>query len=192
VKEIEIRSAIADRSLGESPDQPMLVVPELALCQAEVRIDLAVIETQRLVGWEIKARTDNLNRLPKQQEIYSKVFDRMWLAADNRHLEKAMDVIPTWWGVVRVENRDGQCHLTQVRGSRLNRNVDLRALVCLLWRDEVIVELQRVGLDEGAARLPKRELWEALAGAAPRHVSPTRLRARVRAQLMARQDWRVG
>ena len=192
VRESDIRAAIAKRSLLSSPDTPPLIVPELALCQAEARIDVAVVGVQRLVGWEIKARTDTLNRLPRQQRVYSKIFDRMWLAADHRHIQQALALIPGWWGVMRVDERDGVCHLTQMRSSRLNRDIDLQALVRLLWRDEVLAELDALGLGEGLARLPKRELWLQLAEASPRHVSPTQLRRRVRFRLMARQDWRVG
>lgn len=191
VREAEVRAAIAAWATSPVENDPPLLVPEMALCQAEARIDLAVVGDARLIGWEIKTRTDRLARLPRQQQVYSKVFDRMWLAADERHIERALAVIPNWWGVVRVDDRDGECHLTQLRASRLNRDVDLYSLVRLLWRDEVLSELVALDLAEGRTRTPKRELWVALANAAPRHISASRLRGRVRARLMARGDWRV-
>ena len=191
MEEAWVRAAIASRSRTCAPPEPHLLIPELALCQAEARIDLAVVERSRLVGWEIKTRADRLTRLPQQQQVYSRVFDRVWLAADVKHIEAATAVIPEWWGIVRIEADAGQCRLVQVRSSRLNRGVDLYSLVRLLWRDEVLSELARVGLGEGQARSPKRELWAALAAAAPRFISAAQLRSRVRTRLMSRDDWRA-
>lgn len=192
VRESDIRAAIAARAVSVSPEVPPLVLPELAVCQSEARVDVAVVDARRLVGWEIKSEGDRLDRLPHQQAVYGRVFDRMWLAADARHIRRAVDVIPDWWGIVRVDERGGGCHLTQVRPSRVNRSVDLHALVELLWREEVLDELGQLGLSDGRARSPRRELWWTLAEAAPTLISPTKLRSRVRARLMARQDWRVG
>ena len=33
------------------------------------------------MGWEIKTRQDTLSRLPRQEAVYSRVFDRVWLVA---------------------------------------------------------------------------------------------------------------
>jgi hypothetical protein len=188
VRESDVRAAIAARVNSSSGIRR--VVPELALCQAEARIDVAVVEPARLVGWEIKTETDGLRRLPRQEEVYSRIFDRMWLAAHAKHLPAALELVPDWWGVVRVERRSTGCHLVQVRPSRLNRSVDLHALTCLLWRDEVLDELASLGLADNLTRAPKRVLWNALASAAPQRVSPTALRRRIRERLLNRRNWR--
>lgn len=192
VNEADIRTAIAERAVTPSTLARRLVVSELAVCQAEARVDVAVVDARGLVGWEIKSEADSLDRLPRQQAVYGRVFDRMWLAADARHIRRALDVIPDWWGVVRVEDHDGSCRLTQVRASRLNRDVDLHALVELLWREEVLTELDQLGLSAGRTRAPRRELWRALADASPKFISPAKLRSRVRGRIMARRDWRAG
>jgi hypothetical protein len=189
MRESDVRTAIAERA-QRSPD-PTLLINEMALCQAEARIDVAFVQPQRLVGWEIKTKADRLTRLNSQEAVYSRVFDRVWLAADVRHLDQALAVVPRWWGVMRVEDRAGTCRLVQVRPSRLNRAVDLHSLVCLLWRDETLAELQSLNLSSGVERTPRRELWGRLAAAAPRRVSPAALRRRVRLRIMARTDWRV-
>ncbi|SLE92600.1 sce7726 family protein [Mycobacteroides abscessus] len=188
VRESDVRTAIATRVTSDGGIRR--VIPELALCQAAARIDVAVVEPARLVGWEIKTETDGLRRLPRQEEVYSRVFDRVWLAVHAKHLPTALDLVPDWWGAVRVEEHSAGCRLVQVRPSRLNRSIDLHALTCLLWRDEVLGELNELGLADGLARAPKRELWDALASAAPRHVSPTQLRRRIRVRLISRRGWR--
>jgi hypothetical protein len=189
VRESDVRVAIAARAASRGGLQR--VVPELALCQAEARIDVAIVEPTRLVGWEIKTEVDGLRRLPHQEGVYSRVFDRVWIAAHAKHLPTAIDLVPSWWGVVRIEERRAECRLVQVRPSRLNRSVDLRALACLLWRDEVLGELASLGLTGGLERAPKRELWDALASAAPRRVSSSELRRRIRLRLISRRGWRA-
>lgn len=189
VREVDVRAAIAARAASNAG--PQRVVPELALCQAEARIDVAVVEPRRLVGWEIKTEVDGLRRLPRQEEVYSRVFDRVWLAAHVKHLPAAIELVPHWWGIVRIEERSFGCRLVQVRPSRLNRSVDLRALACLLWRDEVLEELASLGLADSLKRAPRRDLWDALASAAPRRVSPSELRRRIRLRLISRRGWRA-
>jgi hypothetical protein len=191
MREADVRSAIAAR-LSSNTVSTALMVSEMVVCQAEARIDLAVIEPNRLVGWEIKTGVDKLTRLPLQQEIYSRVFDRVWLVAEQKHLCEATNMVPAWWGVVRVDDRPTGCRLTQVRPSRVNRQIDMDSVVRLLWRDEALAELRLLGLDAGLGRAPKRQLWDALAAAVPRRISATELRKRVRVRLMSRIDWRAG
>lgn len=190
VREAEV-SAVLQRRLRENIGYAgSRIIPELNLCQSKARIDLAAVNS-RLLGWEIKTAADTLDRLPGQQEVYSRIFDRLWLVADPRHLERGIDLIPDWWGVLAISERRGQCRLIEVRRSRINRDVDLKSLVRMLWREEVLLELEALSLASGLQRAPRRELWETLANAAPKHISPTRLRHRVRIRLKDRQGWRL-
>jgi hypothetical protein len=191
VHERAVRAAIAARVLSDDPHPAeTLIVHELALCQAEARVDVATINGQ-FVGWEIKTRTDRLSRLPKQQSVYSRVFDRVWLVADDRHIGPATAMIPPWWGVLRIGLAGHSCALELIRPSMVNPGVDLHALVRLLWRDEALQELHRLGLDGGVERAPRRILWDRLANAAPATISESELRSRVRSRLREREDWRA-
>ena len=184
-----IRQAIAERESGRS-DNSVRLIPELAVCRSDARIDLAVVGRQ-FVGWEIKTASDSLYRLGRQAESYGRVFDRVWLAADRRHLEAAEKIIPSWWGIARVESSGPYFRVVAVRASKVNRNVDPYSLVTLLWRDEVAEELASIGLGNRIGRRPKRELWEELAQSAPATISLRELRTRVRGRLMDRTHWRA-
>jgi hypothetical protein len=192
MREADVRDALVERLRRQhvNEQQQTRIVHELSLCQAEARIDLAVVNC-RLTGWEIKTAADTLGRLPLQQPVYSRVFDRVWLAADARHVDGALGLIPPWWGVVRVGERRGVCTLTQVRPSRLNPGVDLASLVRLLWRDEALAELKALGLAEGLERAPRRVLWQRLAEAVPRQASKAQVQRRVRERLRDREGWRA-
>lgn len=190
--EAEVRAAVEERLVAEHRRDPgTRVVHELGMTQAGARIDLAVVNG-RLTGWEIKTVADTLARLPHQQEAYSRVFDRVWLVADGRHLDRALTVVPPWWGVARADPSDRGCVLRVVRTSRLNRQVDPRSLVRLLWRDETLGELVALGADRGLAGAPRTILWDALADAVPAgRLTLPRLKSRVRARLRSREGWRA-
>lgn len=191
MREADVRGALVERLRRQHADEhETRIVHELSLCQAEARIDLAVVNG-RLTGWEIKTAADTLGRLPLQEPVYSRVFDRVWLAADARHVDGAFGMIPHWWGVVRVGERGGACVITQVRPSRLNPDVDLASLVRLLWRDEALAELEALGLAQGLERAPRRVLWQRLADAVPRRASKAQVQRRVRERLRDREGWRA-
>lgn len=191
VREAEVRAAVQRRAESRGGHAEARFISELNVCQSAARIDLAAVNS-RLLGWEIKTAFDSLERLPGQQAIYSRVFDRVWLVADERHIDKAVQLIPDWWGVLQIRERGGVCGLVEIRRSRLNRQVDLFSLVKLLWRQETLDELHRLNLSRGLERAPRRELWEALAGAAPKHITTSALQGRVRARLKERRGWRSG
>jgi hypothetical protein len=188
-REAEVRAAVQRREAGRGGTEHARFIAELGVCQAAARIDLAAVHS-RLVGWEIKTAHDSLARLPGQEAVYSRVFDRVWLVADRRHIDKALDLIPSWWGVLEIREVAGTCSLREVRRSRLNRQVDLESFVKLLWRQEAFEELQLLDLAGGLQRAPKSVLWHALAGAAPHRISAAELQSRVRGRLKERRGWR--
>jgi hypothetical protein len=189
-REGTVRRTLIDYVARAHKGVPVRFVPELDLCQAQARIDLAAING-RLCGWEIKTAADSLTRLPRQEHVYSRVFDRVWLVADRRHIDRGLTMIPDWWGVLRVDGDSTSCKLRQVRGSRLNPRVDLFSLVRLLWRHEVLEELHNLGLSSGLERLPRAKLWEQLALAVPSRLTRPELQRHVRAKLTAREGWRA-
>lgn len=192
LSELQLRQALASRVASDFPAGPdTLVVHELGLCAASARIDLAVVGSKLLAGWEIKSAADTLTRLPVQESMYSKVFDRVWLVADSRHIARALQIIPEWWGVMRADSVMDTCRLRVVRRSRLNKNVNCHSLVQLLWRAEALEEIERLGLStKRLSNAPRGIVWDALADAVPKTISAAQLKARIRFRLKSREGWR--
>lgn len=184
-----MRAALASKLTAGHDLGGSRIIHELDLCQAAARVDIAVVNGS-MTGWEIKTASDTLTRLPRQRDVYSRVFDRVWLAAAPRHVEPALALIPDWWGVVEIRGESDTYRFRTVRRSKRNPAVDLHSVVRLLWRQETLEELQAIGLGDGMQRAPRRVLWEALAQAAPRRVSKTLLKERVRWRLKTRAGWR--
>ncbi len=178
----EIRSALRAYLLAKyAGEADTAFIEELGLCRGQARIDLAVVNGL-LHGFEIKSDRDSLRRLPPQAEVYSRVFERMTLVVGNRHLTEAMEVVPDWWGILRIDQRRTGLAFRVVRRGRRNPVRDPRALVELLWRDEALELLAAKGAARGARGKPRSLVWDRLC----EHLDLSEIAATVCTSLKAR------
>jgi hypothetical protein len=178
----EIRPALRDWILARVVrDGDDTVLEELGLLRGCVRVDLVLV-SGILHGFEIKSDRDSLGRLANQAEIYGKVLDRATLVVGERHLVKAMSIIPTWWGVIRVVAGEGGPKFTTIRRGRPNPRRDPRSLAELLWLSDAIALLEERDLAGGARGKTRAVVWDRLC----RHFKLEEITAAVCAQLKAR------
>jgi hypothetical protein len=188
VRDLDVRKALhASLQLEHASDLANTrFVDELDLC-GEVRVDVAVVNGN-LSGYELKSAKDTLKRLPKQVDFYSKVLDYAVLVVADNHHDGAVGMIPDWWGVtVAVADAEGSVALEVLRVPDFNPGIDAAHLSRLLWRDEILAELTRLGLDRGVRSKPRRILWERFASSVPLD----EVRDAVRRCLKARTTWRA-
>lgn len=178
----EIRSALRAYLLARcAGEADTALIEELGLCRGQVRIDLAVVNGL-LHGFEIKSDRDSLRRLPSQAEVYSRVFERMTLVVGVRHLTEAMEVVPDWWGILRIDQRRAGLAFRVVHRGRRNPARDPRALVELLWRDEALSLLAARDAARGVRGRPRSLVWDRLC----EHLDLTEIAATVCAALKVR------
>lgn len=187
MRDIDVRLALHRDLLGQHKHDlaNTLFVDELDLC-GEVRVDVAVINGS-LSGYELKSAKDTLRRLPKQVELYSKMLDYAVLVVAENHYNEATEIVPDWWGVTVALALEDGVFLKEVRPAELNPKVDASYLVRLLWRDEILAELTRLGLDKGVRSKPRRVLWERFSDSIPLD----EVRSIVRRRLKDRTNWRA-
>lgn len=190
MRDIDVRSALL-QNLVETRfrDQSPLVIHELGLCQGAARIDIAVIGSS-LSGYEIKSEHDTLERLPSQQRVYERSLDFVTLVCGFRHLDRALRIVPSWWGVITARSTSSahiRVELEQYREEKENPNIDPFSLAQLLWREEALEALDRLGLSAGMKSKPRRYLWRELADT----LSVEDLSTLVRETLKSRTSWRV-
>lgn len=187
LRDSDIRTA-AHRSLlhhaRSCPDT--IVIDELGLDHGACRVDIAVINGH-IRGVEIKADTDVLDRLPHQVAAYGGVVNRATLIAAPRHVERALAMLPDWWGLMVVDRGTTQgLRFRAVRPERVNRRVDPLMQARLLWRPEAVAILRALGHPERLLRQPREVLYQELVAALP----PRVLARHVRETLKVRQAWR--
>ena len=136
-----------------------VLIDELGLCQGKARVDIAVVNG-RLHGYEIKSERDSLRRLGAQADLYSKVFDRVTLVCDDRHVRQALGIVPPWWEVQRIVPTAQDPTFKRVRRGRKNPNRDIRVLAELLWREEAMALLAQRDALRGLRGKPRADLWD--------------------------------
>lgn len=144
--DVDIRRALYRVLLASIPAGDVRVVDELSIAHGNSRVDVAVIG-DCLHGYEIKSAADTLNRLRRQIEDYNRVFDRMTLVVDQKHAEVALQIIPSWWGVIQARS-DGEhgIVLERLRHNEPNPAVQRLMQLNLLWRTELEVVVRRLGI----------------------------------------------
>jgi hypothetical protein len=179
---LALRAALNEEHRGALDDT--LFVDELDLC-GYVRVDVAVLNGS-LSGFELKSASDTLRRLPTQVEYYSQVLDYATLVVAENHQDKALDLIPDWWGHTTAHWVDDEVVLEVVREPQLNPTPHPPAIALLLWRNEALEELTARSLDRGYRSRTRIELCNRLADG----LEVEELRDVVRTRLKARTNWR--
>jgi len=181
----DVRDAILSRlNADHENDADTRIVEEMGVWAGSVRVDVAVINGE-LSGYELKSDRDTLARLPLQADIYSRVFDKMYLVVGERHAPKARRIIPRWWGVIVAKSKNGAITLSEVREAKANPSPEPFLISQLMWKEEALAVLERHGLAKG---------WRSkTADAIHRHLSESltaeQLSEAVRSTLKARIGW---
>lgn len=151
-----MRKSLRADVLASAPP-PTEAIFEFWVPQSNERADVAVIGTT-IDGFEIKTDRDSLKRLPRQADAYTRVFDRCYAILAHRHVDRALEILPPWWGVRVI---DHGLTFVSLRPAEPNGDVDPHTLVRLLRRDEAYAALCGLGVppDRHAGRF---RLWETL------------------------------
>ena len=160
ITEESLRRALHRRLMAQYQSEPdTLIVDELGLCQGIARVDVAVINGQ-LHGYEIKSERDSLRRLGTQAVHYNRVFDRVTLVCSGRHVSNALEIIPSWWGVLQVISTTRNLAFEFVRAEQGNPQRDARAMAEFLWSEAAIALLEQRQALRGLRGKPRAALWD--------------------------------
>ncbi|NTW29832.1 MAG: sce7726 family protein [Candidatus Moranbacteria bacterium] len=164
------------------------IIEELGIIHGTARIDIAVVNGV-IHGYELKSDKDTLKRLPGQIEIYNAVLDRVTLVVGRSHLHEAIKIIPEWWGVTvaKANCSDKDISFYNIREPETNPDQNRAvAMAALLWRDEAIAILEKIGKVDGFRSKPRMIVYKRLAEVLEMGV----LSGIVRDQLRSRLNWR--
>lgn len=164
----EIRAALHKKKLRSYQNtSDVIIVDELGLSHAKVRIDVAVISAE-VHGFEIKSSLDTLDRLPGQLEFYSKGLSRLTLVCADKHLAKAERIVPDWCGLISAEKGPrGGISFETVRRARANPSIDAIQVAHLLWHAEAAELLAGFGASPRELKRSRLQLYIDLAAQMP-------------------------
>ena len=182
----DVRTLLKRHLLDFHASTPTLVLDELGLCEGDVRVDVATINTE-LSGFEIKSPADSLARWPKQRRVYSKVLDRAWLVATEKSLDAAK--APDWWGLIRVVETANQLGIRVLRDAKPNPSPNALAIAQLLWHAEALGVLESRGLAYGVRSKRRAFAWQRIVEALTLDEIRSEVRLALRARPIDRQFW---
>ncbi len=122
---------------------------EVALQNGLVRADVVVC-SNRLECFEIKSKSDTLKRLVPQGWQYGLSFDHVNLVCATKHLLKAQDLVPDWWGIYEVTDC---AKLRLIRRASKNPEVSVAGMVDILQNSESIELLCKTGINRSVKSL---------------------------------------
>lgn len=187
-REIDIRNYLHSKVLKEHEDMnDAKIIDELKLCQGEAIIDIAVFNGS-INGYEIKSDSDTLERLPKQMEIYNKVFNKMTIVTGDKYIDNIFNIVPEWWGIIKVINGTSKIdNFVVVRENKENKYIDSTALIQLLWKDEILELLDLFNIKSGVKSKSKKALWKITSD----NIELKHIENFVRNKIKTRVNWRV-
>ncbi|WP_431495540.1 sce7726 family protein [Pseudomonas brassicacearum] len=146
MRETEIKRALTTHLGSTQACMANLFLEELELNGGEVRADL--VDVHEMHCYEIKSETDSLRRLIGQGSRYARVFDRITLVTAERHLKKALPLLPLWWGIMVVPGTE-EGAFKMIRAAKPNKRHEPQVLASLLKREEALRLLGELGLVRG-------------------------------------------
>jgi hypothetical protein len=135
-----INKALIDNYSGESSIKAFLVKEFLAknvVASFEIRVKNSRVDFLTINGettsFEIKSELDNLQKLSRQTENYSRVFEYNYIVIDRKHLARADTIIPDNYGIWIYSNNKKQVF----RKAKKNLVLDSRMQLQLLTKKEL-------------------------------------------------------
>ena len=184
LKDNDMRTTLIDELNKINAKHDYRIVEELAVCDGEARVDVAVANG-KLCGYEIKSDADTLERLPLQQKCYDKTFDMVSIVVGEKFKDKIEEYIPEYWGIYIVWEFKGEYRIRKKRNAKINKNIEAISLLELLWKEELISLLKKAGV-KGISGKNRRILRQIIL----EKFSLKQIRDYTRETIKYRENWR--
>ncbi len=139
----------------QSNEKEQLFIEELRLSGGAAIADLVNVEAMHC--YEIKSEKDSLKRLVNQGSRYIRVFEKITLVTAETHLDLALKIIPSWWGVILVP-KSIDAPFVEIRQAGPNPRLVPSQLAKLLNKQECLDVLTDEGLVRGKKSLSLYQL----------------------------------
>lgn len=101
------------------------------------RADVVMITTEDIYGIEIKSDADTYVRLERQVKDYNRFFDKNYVVVGTSHATHIEEHVPDFWGIITVEEVDGEADFYILRRPKPNPKLDMALKLTMMWRPEL-------------------------------------------------------
>ncbi len=117
--------------------KPKAIVEELRVHNGNAIADVVALYKDAHC-FEIKGDGDKIERAIKQGQYYNLSFRKITLVTTTKHLNKAIDILPKFWGIMIAEEKNGKVILKYMRRARNNSSFDKKLALLTLWKSEML------------------------------------------------------
>ncbi|GIM45918.1 hypothetical protein DNHGIG_14670 [Collibacillus ludicampi] len=118
----------------------------------EMNVGASRLDIGRINGksyaYEIKTELDSLDKLDKQIQDYSQVFEYIYVVVHTKHLPKVSEQVPEYCGIVSFRNVGGAWKFHPRRKANKNENIDPVAQLNCLTSKELDQMMKLAGIKE--------------------------------------------
>mgnify|MGYP000076594185 CR=1 FL=1 len=160
IKDPQIRKALISK-LSKQGSGDAIISEEVSVLRGRAVADVvAGFKTPHC--FEIKSDADSLRRLEFQTDFFSQTFPKITLVATTKHLPKAFDLIPSFWGALAASEYKGRIIFSSVRKCSSNELYRKENLLNIIWNNELREILKSKSI-KNYKNLDRAQLTSALA-----------------------------
>lgn len=131
-----IRATLISR-LKNQTIKPKAIIEELHIHNGNAIADVVALYKEAHC-FEIKGDSDKIERVIKQGHYYNLSFRKITIVTTNRHIDKAIYILPEFWGIMVAKRKDGKILLKHVRKTKNNPNFNKSLALLTLWKSEML------------------------------------------------------
>lgn len=135
MNDAEIRLALTNW-LNEKKISPQKILNEITISDGLARPDLIAIYSYSHC-YEIKGDNDQIQRIVRQFTHYQSSFKKNTLVTTQKHLKKALELLPDFWGIILAINENETIKFKYVRKSSHNPFYRKDIASKILWKAEM-------------------------------------------------------
>ncbi|MBW8040269.1 MAG: sce7726 family protein [Planctomycetes bacterium] len=117
--------------------KPKAVIEELRVHNGNAIADVVALYKDAHC-FEIKGDSDKIERAVKQGDYFNLSFRRITLVTTTKHLNKAKELLPKFWGIMIAERKGNEVTLKYIRRARNNPCFDKSLALLILWKSEML------------------------------------------------------
>ncbi|MDO3656000.1 sce7726 family protein [Acinetobacter genomosp. 15BJ] len=117
--------------------KPQMILNEVTISDGSARPDIIAIYSYSHC-YEIKGDNDQIERISKQLAYYQASFKKNTLITTHKHLKKALELLPSFWGIIVAIPLDNKSIIFKyARKSSYNPSYRKDIASKILWKEEM-------------------------------------------------------
>lgn len=141
LNDVDIRPALISW-LSQKNIQPISILSELTIADGRARPDIIALY-KFTHCFEIKGDNDRIERVVKQASYYHTTFKKNTLITTQKHLDKALKILPEFWGIILVSPLHDRIIFKYIRKASYNKKYNIKMAAKILWKIELQSLLQK-------------------------------------------------